>query len=366
MQKILLIIIATIFTVATVKAQQIIEFGTVGTSLTVEQVISTIENNDITDDFKAIILSNSVDSFAFSVQYFYWIGRFDLINIITNFFKEVEGQNVESIEYHAFNTCESLATVNFPNAINIGIEAFNSCESLIIADFPKVITIEYEAFIRCENLKTVNFPSVINIGFWAFAYCKNLIVANFPSATNIEYCAFAYCENLTTLVFPNVTHIGGRAFDQCSNLIFVSLGTDFTEPTIITLDNLFGQGVFHNVETKNIDLCLGENVLPLPNFDNNTWNGHTWKSINEVNCDVSIQGTPEINFTIFPNPANDKLTIHHSKEIGNIGLYDLSGRLIRSYTVSDTNTVLDISDLDSGVYFLTVDGKTVKFIKKEY
>ncbi|MCL2312456.1 MAG: T9SS type A sorting domain-containing protein, partial [Firmicutes bacterium] len=79
---------------------------------------------------------------------------------------------------------------------------------------------------------------------------------------------------------------------------------------------------------------------------------------------VNINEASEINFTVFPNPTNDKLTIHHSREIGNIGLYDLSGRLLRSYTVDETVTVLDISDLDNGVYFITVDGKSVKFIKE--
>jgi len=79
---------------------------------------------------------------------------------------------------------------------------------------------------------------------------------------------------------------------------------------------------------------------------------------------VNIEEPNEISFTVLPNPAQDKLTIHHSKEIGNISLYDLSGRLLRSFTVDETNTVLDISDLDIGIYFITVDGKTVKFIKE--
>jgi len=79
---------------------------------------------------------------------------------------------------------------------------------------------------------------------------------------------------------------------------------------------------------------------------------------------VNINETPEITFTVSPNPANDKLTIHHSEEIENIGLYDLSGRLLRTYSGAGTITVIDISDLDSGVYFLTVAGKSVKFVKE--
>jgi len=67
---------------------------------------------------------------------------------------------------------------------------------------------------------------------------------------------------------------------------------------------------------------------------------------------------------VYPNPAQTQLTIHHIKEIENIGLYDLSGRLLRTYSGAGTITVIDISDLDSGVYFLTVDGKSVKFVKE--
>jgi len=93
-------------------------------------------------------------------------------------------------------------------------------------------------------------------------------------------------------------------------------------------------------------------------------NGEVLVRLN-IPFDVSIQKTPENIFTVSPNPAQDKLTIHHSKEIGNIGLYDLSGRLIRSKdALQCVFTVLDISDLDSGIYFITVDGKTVKFIKE--
>jgi len=79
---------------------------------------------------------------------------------------------------------------------------------------------------------------------------------------------------------------------------------------------------------------------------------------------VSVEETPEIHFTVSPNPAQTQLTIHHSKEIENIGMYDLSGRLLRTYSEAGTITVIDISDLDSGVYFLTVAGKSVKFVKE--
>jgi hypothetical protein len=83
---------------------------------------------------------------------------------------------------------------------------------------------------------------------------------------------------------------------------------------------------------------------------------------------TGIEDEDEIDFTISPNPASTQLTITHSSkelhEISSILLYDVSGKLLKTYTVEEPTTVLDISDLDNGIYFLTVDGKSVKFIKE--
>jgi len=78
----------------------------------------------------------------------------------------------------------------------------------------------------------------------------------------------------------------------------------------------------------------------------------------------NIANENEINFAILPNPANTQLTIRHSKEISSVLLYDAAGKLLKTYTVKETNPTLDISDLSNGVYFIIVDGKSVKFIKE--
>jgi len=83
----------------------------------------------------------------------------------------------------------------------------------------------------------------------------------------------------------------------------------------------------------------------------------------EIKTD-NIEDEDEINFAILPNPAKTQLTICHSKEISSILLYDVAGKLLKTYTVKEINPTLDISDLSNGVYFITVDGKSVKFIKE--
>jgi hypothetical protein len=65
---------------------------------------------------------------------------------------------------------------------------------------------------------------------------------------------------------------------------------------------------------------------------------------------------------IFPNPAKDWITISANSE--NIGLtfsiLDNSGKTFISNLLTNTNTVVDISELAKGVYYLTIDEQAIK------
>ena len=102
-------------------------------------------------------------------------------------------------------------------------------------------------------------------------------------------------------------------------------------------------------------------------FPGSAWLSPPFAIVYEVKIaetEDSIEDETEINFTILPNPAKTQLVIHHSKEISSVLLYDVAGKLLKTYTVKEINPTLDISDLSNGVYFITVDGKSVKFIKE--
>lgn len=73
-------------------------------------------------------------------------------------------------------------------------------------------------------------------------------------------------------------------------------------------------------------------------------------------------------FTIYPNPATTILNISNTNnvEIKNISVTDINGRVVKNQ--SGTLTQINVSDLNAGVYFVTIEaaeGKsTQKFIKK--
>ena len=61
---------------------------------------------------------------------------------------------------------------------------------------------------------------------------------------------------------------------------------------------------------------------------------------------------------VFPNPANDNLTISHNLETKNGIIYleimDVMGRVLINKTINNTNNQIDINQLSSGLYFFTV------------
>ena len=72
-------------------------------------------------------------------------------------------------------------------------------------------------------------------------------------------------------------------------------------------------------------------------------------------------------FSIYPNPVNDKLYIETEVEVEEVVVYDMFGRQ-QSMVNGQQSTVIDVTNLNSGVYFVkivTENGEVVKrFIKK--
>ena len=282
---------------------------------------------------------------------------------------------VTTIGYYAFCDCYSLESVSFPMATKIEGMAFWDCYSLISVSFPMVADIGGMVFSGCYSLESVDFPSSTNIGNSAFSDCSSLVSLNFPVATKIEGIAFQDCSSLVSVSFPMVadiwnmafencyslvsvnfpmlTGIGNDVFGGCSNLVLISLGTGFTTSTkIISYADYYS---FSN--TKEIDLCLGEYVLP--DYYYNFWNGYTWKSINESDfCDMSVkEKSIATHFTISPNPTSaDAVASFGLLESGEITIEvcDLLGECFYSitnfYDAGEHSVILEIKGISSGNY----------------
>ena len=76
-----------------------------------------------------------------------------------------------------------------------------------------------------------------------------------------------------------------------------------------------------------------------------------------------LPGQGENNIlTIYPNPADNWLTIPFSEKFARVEIYDLKGGRLFSARLSEDGR-LDVSFLNTGVYMLHVSGETYKIIK---
>ena len=88
----------------------------------------------------------------------------------------------------------------------------------------------------------------------------------------------------------------------------------------------------------------------------------------EINCGESIADIDNSSINLHPNPVNDKLYIETEVEVEEVVVYDVYGRCQELSAVSGQPSVIDVSGLNSGVYFVKVvtsEGETVKKIIKQ-
>ena len=72
------------------------------------------------------------------------------------------------------------------------------------------------------------------------------------------------------------------------------------------------------------------------------------------------------NFFVFPNPANNELHFSNPNniEVSNISINDISGKLVVSLNATAIKDTIDISNLQSGVYFVKFTTENKAFVKK--
>jgi hypothetical protein len=87
------------------------------------------------------------------------------------------------------------------------------------------------------------------------------------------------------------------------------------------------------------------------------------RDANDISIATGISDV-EINaFTMYPNPTQDFLTISTGDNASKaIEILDLSGKLVNQIVMGQMHTI-DVSSMDAGVYFITINGQTRKFIK---
>ena len=83
---------------------------------------------------------------------------------------------------------------------------------------------------------------------------------------------------------------------------------------------------------------------------------------------LSVSDFNTINVSLFPNPTTNNISIQSDKQITDVAIYNTLGQTVKNAAPQATNFSIETSNLNTGVYFVTLKtdtaSKTIKFIKQ--
>ena len=139
-----------------------------------------------------------------------------------------------------------------------------------------------------------------------------------------------------------------------------------------------GETVMELVETEPmtyaITLTLEEGAYEYKYFSDllgEGWQGGEWEGGDDRHVDVTEDMTVEdmfgyrddetgldspesLTLNVYPNPANERLTIESDESISDIRMINMLGQVVYSATVSDNRHQINVSGMQQGVYFIQV------------
>lgn len=107
----------------------------------------------------------------------------------------------------------------------------------------------------------------------------------------------------------------------------------------------------------------------LRSSDNGAWGMNTpgYFCIDNLNQQIVTSATDLQTFqaTVFPNPFVDRIVISGINKTAKVSISDISGRTMAEYiNVTNNQTITDLGNLTSGVYFLKIEEGKSQFTKK--
>jgi hypothetical protein len=85
-------------------------------------------------------------------------------------------------------------------------------------------------------------------------------------------------------------------------------------------------------------------------------------TLNNIVLDVKSNINRSESLVVYPNPSNGIINLKSEIQFHEGQIYDLKGNLVSNLNIQ--NNQIDISNLNTATYLLSVNGQTTKIIKK--
>ena len=265
---------------------------------------------------------------------------------------------------------------NTYNVTSIGKNAFYYCRSLESIELPASITkIDEYAFYECESLKSANIPTNVRyIGDNAYVYCKAIefvesqVEVPFEVADNVFY---QETKKTATLYVPKgskSTYQSTKGWDF-ENIVEKDKddnnnGDNNSEISLVVWAKdgskvAFALSKKPKITFTEADLqIMGQGIDVSYELDNLM--RFTYDIVNDETVFKDIQ-TENVNF----NLTGESLLFPELKANSTVSIYSINGTLIFSKIVHEAGEYsFPLSNLNVGVYLVSVNGLTYKIMKK--
>ncbi len=203
-------------------------------------------------------------------------------------------------------------------------------------------------------------------------WCRNnqMTNINVNNATALEFLQIEY-NNITNIDLGDCSslywvqaysnQLESIDISQISEVIYLSLWSN--NLTMLNVKNHTSSLTL--LDTRN-NPNLGCIMVDDVNFANaQTCSDDFWcqgsSSYFSEDCTLAADNFNNIEFSLYPNPVENILNINSKKVVENAEVYTINGRLIQE--VSDKNNI-DVSELNTGIYFVTITISGVKITKR--
>ena len=78
---------------------------------------------------------------------------------------------------------------------------------------------------------------------------------------------------------------------------------------------------------------------------------------------TSVSEKDAVSINIYPNPASNSINVV-AESASEVQIMDMAGRMVMTVNVVEGVNTINVADLESGVYFVRMNGAVVKFVKR--
>jgi hypothetical protein len=297
-----------------------------------------------------------------------YIGDCDNFSEIRFNLKNEGADTIKSIKYNVKNGTQVLLQDQIWNRRGI---ITGVIDTLIIRNIPSPNNTTQNITIEITEINEISFP----IASESLQILKNVVEDAQGNMTlkivTDQYASYTYyyVYNPTgSIISTNVSSSGQITWTNLSSIGTTERLMSLSLPVgcyLIAIADQYGQGINKGYGAGYVELLDKDNTRL---FYNDGKFGSELLFYVDVTSPAPVSDiTASSNITVFPNPANDRITIlSDNAEIQRVELYNIQGQLIKNQQLND-NT-MNISDLSAGMYsvrIITEKGVAVKNIIKK-